>query len=118
MKTVYIVDDSDTNLAKAEEALENDFRVMTLPSAVKMFTLLEKVTPDLILLDIEMPEMNGFDALERLKANPEWRTIPVIFLTGTINESIKEKSSKLGAAAVISKPFTQDTLLNPVKSHI
>jgi putative two-component system response regulator len=118
LKTIFIVDDSDTNLATAEEALENDFNVMTLPSADKMFALLEKITPDLILLDIEMPVMNGFEALEKLKANGGWAGIPVIFLTGTIDASIEERSSKSGAAGIISKPFSASALLDRVKTQV
>lgn len=118
MKTIYVIDDSDTNLAMAEEALEDNFRVMTLPSALKMFALLEKITPDIILLDIEMPEMNGFEALERLKANPSWSNIPVIFLTGTRDAAIEEKSSKLGAVGIITKPFTSSLLLKHVNLYI
>ena len=118
LKTIFIVDDSDTNLAKAEEALEDSFRIMTLPSAAKMFALLEKITPDLILLDIEMPEMNGFEALERLKLNNLWASIPVIFLTGTTDAAIEEKSHKLGTVGVITKPFTSSALINRINSHI
>ena len=117
MKTIFIVDDSDTNLAMAEEALEDYFCTMTLPSAAKMFSLLEKIKPDLILLDIEMPEMNGFDALERLKAG-SFADIPVIFLTGTVDASIEERSSQLGAVGIITKPFSQEILLNRINSHI
>jgi len=118
LKTVFIVDDSDTNLAMAEEALEDHFNVMTLPSAERMFTLLGKMTPDIILLDIEMPEMNGFEALERLKSDASYAKIPVIFLTGTINVSIQDKSEKLGAVGIISKPFTPSTLIERINSYI
>jgi putative two-component system response regulator len=118
LKTVFVVDDSDTNLAMAEETLEDDYRVMTIPSAGKMFTLLEKITPDLILLDIEMPEMNGFEALEKLKSGGLWSNIPVIFLTGTVNASIEKRSSELGAVGIITKPFSSSVLLDCVKSHI
>jgi CheY-like chemotaxis protein len=117
LKTIFVVDDSDTNLAKAEEALEDHFNVMTVPSAAKMFALLEKMRPDLILLDIEMPEINGFEALERLKAG-NWADIPVIFLTGTIDASINERSSALGAAGVITKPFSSSILLEQINLHI
>jgi len=113
LKTIFVVDDSDTNLSTAEEALEDQFNVMTLPSAEKMFALLEKIKPDLILLDIEMPEMNGFSALERLKAG-KWADIPVIFLTGTINAAIEEQSSALGAVGIITKPFSQSVLLEKI----
>jgi len=118
LKTIFIVDDSDTNLATAEEALEDHFRVMTVPSAEKMFSLLEKITPDLILLDIEMPVMNGYEALERLKADTSRANIPVIFLTGTVDASIEQKSSKLGAVGVITKPFSQSVLIDRINSHI
>ena len=118
MKTIFIVDDSDTNLAMAEDALENHFRVMTVPSAEKMFLLLEKITPDLILLDIEMPEMNGFEALERLKTDNSRANIPVVFLTGTINASIEERSSKSGAVGIITKPFSPSSLVERINSYI
>ena len=118
MKTIFIVDDSDTNLAKAEEALEDHFRVVTIPSAVKMFSFLEKIMPDLILLDIEMPEMGGFEALEKLKSNNSWSGIPVVFLTGTTDASIEERSSKLGALGIVTKPFSASALLDRVNSHI
>jgi putative two-component system response regulator len=117
LKTIFVVDDSDTNLATAEEALEDHFNVMTVPSAAKMFTLLEKVKPDIILLDIEMPEMNGFEALESLKAG-NWTDIPVIFLTGTIDSSIEKRSLTLGAVDIISKPFSSSILLEKINRHI
>jgi len=118
LKTIFIVDDSDTNLATAESALEDHYNVMTVPSAAKMFALLEKMTPNLILLDIEMPEMNGFDALAKLKSNPAWAAIPVLFLTGTVDAAITAKSAQLGAVGVVAKPFSAPALLECVNSHI
>jgi putative two-component system response regulator len=118
LSTIFIVDDSDTNLATAEEALEDHHNVMTMPSAAKMFTLLEKITPNLILLDIEMPEMDGFTALERLKANASWANIPVIFLTGTVDASIEKRGLSMGAVDVISKPFSIPVLLKKIEAHI
>ena len=118
MKTIFVVDDSDINLAMAEETLEDYFRIMTIPSADKMFLLLEKLTPDLILLDIEMPIMNGFEALKILKTNNSWSGIPVIFLTGTVNASIHEQGSALGAVGVISKPFSPSVLLEYVRNYL
>ena len=118
MSNLFIVDDSDTNLATAEEALEDHYNVMTMPSAAKMFTLLEKITPNLILLDIEMPEMNGFDALDKLKSNAAWAKIPVIFLTGTVDASIAEKGLSMGAVDIISKPFSIPVLLEKITAHI
>jgi len=118
LNTIFVVDDSDTNLAMAEEALEDHFDVMTMPSAEKMFELLGKVTPSLILLDIEMPQMNGFQALEKLKTNDLWANIPVMFLTGTVDASIEERSSKLGAVGIVKKPFPASALLERIRTTL
>jgi len=118
LSTIFIVDDSDTNLATAEEALEDHHDVMTMPSAAKMFALLGKITPNLILLDIEMPEMDGFEALEKLKTNPEWAKIPVIFLTGTVDAAIEKKGLGMGAVDIISKPFSIPVMLEKINAHV
>ena len=117
-KTIFVVDDNDTNLSMAEEALEEQYRVMTLPSAAKMFVLLEKITPDLILLDIEMPEINGFDALRRLKTNTAYAGIPVIFLTSMNDAATEVHGFQLGVVDFISKPFSAPVLLNRIKTHL
>ena len=117
MKTIIVVDDSDTNLMMVEEALEDQYRVMTIPSAAKMFDFLEKIIPDMILLDIEMPEMNGFEALERLKSRQSYAGIPVIFLTGYLDDVIKTRSRELGAVDIITKPFSAPALLNCIETH-
>ncbi|MDR0320754.1 MAG: response regulator [Treponema sp.] len=118
MKTIFVVDDSDTNLSMAEAALEVQYRVMTLPSAAKMFALLEKMIPDLILLDIEMPDMDGFDALRKLKAESTWVDIPVIFLTGRNDAEVEVLGFELGAVDFVTKPFSAPVLLNRIKTHL
>ena len=118
MKTIFIVDDSDINLATAEGALENHYRVMTLPSAPGMFNMLEKVFPDLILLDIEMPEMNGFEALKRLKSHYLYESIPVIFLTSHTDSNTEAKGFEMGVVDFIAKPFSTPVLLNRIKLHL
>ena len=117
-KTIFIIDDSIMNLASAEKALDPYYTVITLSSAAKMFAVLEKVTPDLILLDIEMPEMDGFEAIKRLKASHSSAKIPVIFLTA-LSESINEAQGiELGAVDYITKPFSEPVLLNRIKNHL
>jgi len=118
MKTIFAVDDSDTNLSIAKKALEGQYRVLTMPSAVKMFALLEKITPDLILLDIEMPDINGFEALISLKSNPAYAEIPVIFLTGYTDETVETRGFELGVVDFITKPFSTPVLLNRIKTHL
>jgi len=117
-KTIFVVDDSDTNLAMAEKALEEQYQVMTLPSASKMFAFLAKIKPDLILLDIEMPETDGFEALQRLKGNAEYADIPVIFLTSMNDPSIEVRGFQLGVVDFITKPFSEPVLQNRIKTHL
>jgi putative two-component system response regulator len=117
-KTIFVVDDSATNLSMAEEALENHYQVITLSSATKMFGILPKLMPDLILLDIEMPEMDGFDALRRLKASESYSEIPVIFLTSMSDSANEARGIELGAADFIAKPFSEPVLLNRIKYHL
>jgi putative two-component system response regulator len=117
-KMIFVVDDSDTNLAVANEALKQQYNVMTLPSAERLFDMLKKVTPDLILLDIEMPEMNGFEALRQLKASDLYADIPVIFLTSRSESSNEAYGIELGATDFIGKPFSKPVLLNRIKYHL
>lgn len=118
MKTIFVVDDSDINLIAEKQALEGRYRVYTMPSAAKMFQLLEKITPDLILLDIEMPEMNGFTTLEILQQDSKTAKIPVIFLTATIDENIEAKGFQLGAVDFITKPFSKLVLINRIECQL
>jgi putative two-component system response regulator len=118
MKTIFTVDDSDTNLSIVKRALEKHYRVLTMASAVKMFALLEKITPDLILLDIEMPEMDGSEALKILKSNPLYMDIPVIFLTSYTDEEIEASGFELGVVDFVTKPFSIPVLLNRIKTHL
>ncbi len=118
MKTVFVVDDSDTNLSVVEKALEAQYHVMTIPSANKMFALLEKMTPDLILLDIEMPDISGFAALEKLKAVDAWAEIPIIFLTGRTDTEVEARGFEMGAVDFLTKPFSAVVLQNRIKTHL
>ena len=118
MKIVFVVDDSDTSLSLAKNALENHYRVLTMSSGARMFKFLEKITPDLIILDIQMPEMNGFEALKILKSNTLYADIPVIFLTSSIDSDIEAKGFEMGALDLILKPFSALVLLNRIKIQL
>ena len=117
-KTIFVVDDNDTNLAVAKNVLKEHYQVMTMPSAAKMFVMLEMVAPDLILLDIEMPEMDGFDVMRRMKTNESYSNIPVIFLTGKSDALSEIRGFQLGAVDFITKPFTAPIMLNRIKTHL
>jgi putative two-component system response regulator len=118
MKTIFVVDDSDTCLSKAEEVLESQYYVITLPSASRMFAMLEKVMPDLILLDISMPEMDGHAALRLLKNNEKTANIPIMFLTGQADALVEARSFDSGVIDFIVKPFSALVLLTRIKMHL
>ncbi|MCL1881379.1 MAG: response regulator [Oscillospiraceae bacterium] len=117
-KIIFLVDDNATNLTVAEETLSKDYRVIALSSAPKMFSALEKFTPNLILLDIEMPEISGFEAMSMLKSDEKYNKIPVIFLTGRSDVASEAVGIQLGAVDFITKPFTEAVLLTRIKTHM
>ena len=117
-KTVFVVDDNEINLTIANEVLKGQYKVMTMPSASKMFALIEKVVPNIILLDIEMPEMDGFEALKRIKNNAALADIPVIFLTAMTDSDVEARVFQLGVIDFITKPFSPPVLINRIKTHL
>ncbi len=118
MKVIFVVDDSDTSLSIAKRALENHYRVLTMSSGARMIKFLEKITPDLIILDIQMPEMDGFEAIKILKSKPLYAEIPVIFLTSSSDSDIEAKGFELGAVDFILKPFSALVLLGRIKMQL
>ncbi|MCL2839888.1 MAG: response regulator [Defluviitaleaceae bacterium] len=117
-KIIFVVDDSISNLTMAAEALSADYAVRTIPSGKKAIDLLEKIKPNLILLDIEMPEMDGFDVLKYLKGHEQFQDIPVIFLTAKTDFATEIEALKMGVVDFIGKPFNPAVLINRVKHHI
>ena len=117
-KIVFIVDDSDSNLLLAKNALEGVYETYALPSAARLFKIMEKITPSLILLDVEMPEMDGFEALEALKTGDKLKNIPVIFLTGKEEAGTERRGLEMGAVDFILKPFSPEDLKERIKTHI
>jgi putative two-component system response regulator len=115
---IMVVDDSITNLKFAKTALTPIGEVFTVPSAQKMFDLLERVRPSLILLDITMPEISGLDAIKILKNSPFYSEIPVIFLTSISSKGAELEGLCLGAVDYITKPFEPLLLLKRVEIHL
>jgi len=113
-----MVDDNQVSLAAGKKLLSPFYELFALPSAGKMFETLKHVIPDLILLDIEMPGMNGLSALKLLKENPEYAEIPVIFLTAKWDEDIELEGLRLGATDYVKKPFSALLLRQRVENHL
>ncbi|MCL2227216.1 MAG: response regulator [Oscillospiraceae bacterium] len=117
-KTIFLVDDDMTNLTIGKKALAGKFNVFTLNSGPVMLRLLENITPDLILLDVDMPEMDGYETLKQVKASEHAAHIPVIFLTALSDEEAELNGLSLGAIDYITKPFSTPLLLKRIDVHL
>ncbi|MCL2617029.1 MAG: response regulator [Defluviitaleaceae bacterium] len=117
-KIIFVVDDSETNLFTAEAALGGNYSVVTISSGKKALALLEKIKPQVILLDINMPEMDGFEVLKQIKSDTRFNMIPVIFLTAETDTDVEATGYELGVVDFIPKPFTALSLLERVSAHI
>ena len=115
---IIIVDDNKVNLTEGRNMLKTFYEVYPAPSAAKLFEILEHVHPCLILLDIEMPEMNGYETIKKLKADSRFVDIPVIFLTARSDDTSKLEGFDLGAADYISKPFSAPLLLKRIANQL
>ncbi|MDR0355839.1 MAG: response regulator [Deltaproteobacteria bacterium] len=116
--SLMVVDDSLTNLKCAKTALSSLGNVYTVPSAEKMFALLKTVKPSLILLDVNMPGMNGLEAIKLLKADLDLKDVPVIFLTSNAGSLAEIEGLSLGAVDYITKPFEEVILKKRVEIQL
>jgi len=117
-KLVMLVDDNPANLRIGKNVLSEKYIVATVPSAEKLFNLLKNNHPVVILLDIDMPEMDGYETIVALKSKPETKDIPVIFLTGMTDSSDEEKGRALGAVDYITKPFDPLSLITCIEKYL
>ena len=115
-KIVMLVDDNEANLAIGKDMLKDVYKVYPVPSGEIMFDLLEDVRPDIILLDILMPGMDGYEAIKRLKKSRQWADIPVVLLTAKSDESSEYVGLSLGAMDYVSKPFYAPLLLKRIEN--
>jgi putative two-component system response regulator len=115
---VVIVDDNIANLKIAKSTLTELYDVFTIPSAAKLFDFLERNRPALILLDIDMPETDGYEAIRRLKGDAATEDIPVIFLTAKSDPESELEGLSLGAIDYISKPFVPPLLRKRIELHL
>ncbi len=116
---ILIVDDIPTNLDVISEALSNEgYKVAIATSGERALQQIERRPPDLILLDVMMPGIDGFETCQRLKANPKTCDIPVMFMTALADVDNKVKGLKLGAVDYVTKPFQEEEVLARVKTHL
>ena len=117
-KKIFLVDDTEFSLVRTKQFLKDYYAVYTLDSSAAMFELLEKVKPDLILLDINMPGVDGYETLKKIKAGEAYAEIPVIFLSGRDDEDSIIKGLSLGAVDHVPKPYTPKDLLDRIAANL
>jgi len=116
--TLLLVDDGKTNLDILSQVLSPVYNILISKSGPKALELAEKHVPDLILLDVLMPEMSGFEVITKLKESGATSNIPVIFITGLTSAEDEEKGFFLGAVDYITKPFVKSIVKARVNTHI
>ncbi|MDR2941899.1 MAG: response regulator [Treponema sp.] len=116
--TVLIVDDEHVNLKILTHILENEYTIYTAQDGISAIKKAMEVSPDLILLDIVMPEADGYEALTMLKKLKETQNIPVIYISGLDHTGEEEKGLALGAVDYITKPFSSKILRLRVRHQI
>lgn len=117
-QTIMIVDDKRANIDMLSFILRDNYSISIAISGDKAIQLLERVTPDLVLLDLHMPDIDGFGVLKYMKANEKLANIPVIFVTGEQNTIIEEEVLELGAVDYIKKPYNAVVIHAKVKNHL
>ncbi len=116
--TVLVVDDEPFNLSLMNEILGKDYNVQLIDNSPKAVELAIAEPPDLILLDVMMPEMDGFEVCRRLMGNPATSHIPVIFITAKSEVKDEELGFAVGASDFIHKPISAPILAARVKAHL
>ena len=116
---ILIIEDEPANIQTLSTLLkERGYQINIATNGRQAFEVLERIRPDLILLDIMMPEMDGFETCRRIKASTAWREIPIIFLTAKADTADIVRGFELGAVDYVAKPFNAHELLARVNTHL
>jgi len=114
---ILVVDDSTTNVVLLEAIFyERGYKIETAYNAKEAYAIIEKQTPDLILLDLLMPQINGFDLFKQLRKNKNTKNTPVIVVSAATDEENVNKIMKMGAVDFIKKPIDLEYLVDKVDS--
>ncbi|MDR1621591.1 MAG: response regulator, partial [Synergistaceae bacterium] len=118
MKQILVVDDNLPNLKQINMQLCGNYRVALAKSGAQALQICVNERPDLILLDIQMPEMDGFETIAKIKGNITMRNIPVIFLTANHDTATEVKALESGAVDFVTKPVEKSILLHRIELHL
>jgi putative two-component system response regulator len=115
--TILVVDDTSENLVLISDLLRKHFKVKVANNGNRSLSIAQaSPAPDLILLDIMMPEMDGYEVCRILKSNPVTRSIPVVFLTARPDD--EKKGLEIGAVGYLTKPVKSSLLMESIKTHL
>ncbi|MDR1730679.1 MAG: response regulator [Synergistaceae bacterium] len=114
-KVILALDDAPANLQIIQNTLKDEFDIRLAKSVQMAVTALSRSVPDLLLLDVAMPEMSGFEFVKMLRANPRWEGIPVLFVSSCASEDFAAQADFQGAKGYIVKPFNPESLRNLVR---
>ena len=117
-QTVLVVDDTVENIDILNSILGNDYKVKVALNGEKALKIAQKKPPDIILLDVMMPEMDGYEVCERLKTDIATKKIPVVFVTGHQDEEERKKGLELGAVDYLTKPVDPALVMEKVKTYL
>jgi putative two-component system response regulator len=118
MKRILVVDDNMASLKQIGAQLSGNYQISLSKSGNQALKICSQIHPDLILLDVEMPDMDGFETNAALKRNHELSRIPVIFLTGNYDIETEIRGLKSGAVDYITKPAEKNILLHRIELHL
>lgn len=115
---ILVVDDEPINLQMVNSALQSDYEMSLARSGYEAIALLKEVNPDLVLLDVMMPDLNGFDVCRMLKAEPSFANTPVIFLTAMTSQEGEAEGLEAGGIDYLAKPINFALLKLRVRNHL
>ncbi len=115
---ILLVDDTPANIRFLVEALREDYELIIATNGPEALQLAATGKPDLILLDIMMPDMDGYEVCKKLKGDENTKDIPIIFVTAMTDKSDEEKGIRLGAVDYITKPFNAALTKARISNHL
>jgi CheY-like chemotaxis protein len=117
MKKIMVVDDNVSVLKQISAILENCYDIILAKSGDQALKIGAQEKPELIFLDIEMPEMDGFETFAKFKKEAWFGATPVVFLTGNMDEATKKMAFEYGAIDILAKPVNKENLLNRIELY-
>ena len=118
MKKILVVDDSKISLKTIDNILSDKYETVIVKSGAKALEILEKTTFNLVLLDLQMPDMDGHEVCKKIKSNEKTKDMPVIFLTATTDIRNQREAIAEGAIDFINKPVKPEVLLEVIEKNI